>query len=124
MLADKNHKKNVLERKNMFATHFFSHHEQPNWDISEKEVKVVYPGPAHSEDNLAVYLPDPKILFGGCMVRALDFDIGNTKDANLKTYESSLKKLQELNFKIIIPGHGDIGGANLLEHSLKLVRKN
>lgn len=123
MLADKNHKKNVLDRKNMSATDFFDQHEQPSWGISDKEVKVVYPGPAHSEDNLAVYLPDQKILFGGCMVRALEFDIGNTKDANLQTYESSLLNLQKLQAKIIIPGHGKIGGTDLLDHSLKLVQK-
>lgn len=123
MLKNKKHKANTLKRKNVDATHFFDQSEQPHWNLNDSEVKVFYPGPAHSEDNLVVFLPEQKILFGGCMVRALEFDIGNTKDANLKTYEASLKKLFKLDPKIIIPGHGTVGGTELLNHSVKMVQE-
>ncbi len=124
MIKDKKHRKHVLQRKNMFATHFFDHTEKPKWNFEGLEIEIIYPGPAHSDDNLVVYLPEHKILFGGCMVRALDFNIGNTQDANLSDYESSIKQLFKLQIEKIIPGHGDVGGVDLLEHTLKLIRNN
>ena len=123
MLKDEDHKRNTLERKNVFADHLFDHSKPPEWGIDQNEVKVFYPGPAHSVDNIVVLLSEQKILFGGCMVRALEFDIGNTKDANLKTYEASLKNVSKLKPETIIPGHGTVGGVELIDHSVKMVRE-
>ncbi|MGH7885156.1 MAG: MBL fold metallo-hydrolase [Thermodesulfobacteriota bacterium] len=35
------------------------------------KLQVFYPGPAHAMDNVMVWLPDDRILFGDCAVRAM-----------------------------------------------------
>ena len=46
--------------------------------------EIYYPGPSHSKDNLMVYFPDKKLLFGGCAVKSMNSkSLGFTGDADL-----------------------------------------
>ncbi len=44
--------------------------------FSEEQVQIIFPGAGHSPDNIVVYFPDRKLLFGGCLVIGWDA-IGN-----------------------------------------------
>nr|AIA17614.1 SPM_beta_lactamase [uncultured bacterium] len=119
-LPDKQQGQDLRETKNTFADHIFSAAAGLEWDLQGEKVIVYYPGPAHSPDNLVVYLPAKKILFGGCMVRALDYDLGNTQDGDLKNYRKSVLSLRRFPAEIVIPGHGRMGGMDLIEHTIQL----
>ena len=103
------------------ATHTF---ETTEFDLLENHIEVFYPGPGHSEDNLVVWLPKQKILFGGCLLRSLDWHSpGNLADANLDEWGNSILRLQH-NYRdihMVIPGHGEAGGDDLLRHTLFVV---
>ena len=40
--------------------------------VGKTEIFCYYPGGGHSTDNIAVWIPAEKILFAGCMVKALN----------------------------------------------------
>lgn len=82
-----------------------------------EEVRVMFPGPAHSPDNLWVYFPARRTLFGGCMIRATRA-IGNTSDADVGHWAEGVRKAFALSPRVVIPGHGAIGGPELLEVTL------
>lgn len=87
-------------------------------------VEIYYPGPGHTADNLMVWLPASKILFGGCAVRPADsHSLGNTLDADLKQWPESIRRVIERypDAKMVIPSHGAPGGVELLNHTLKLL---
>ena len=89
---------------------------------------LYYPGETHSPDNITVYYPDQKILFGGCMIKEWSaVNLGNTDDANLEQWPASIEKLQarydETNVKIVVPGHGKTGDIRLLEKTLSLLNQ-
>lgn len=84
-------------------------------------VRVVYPGPAHSPDNVVVHFPERGVLFGGCMIKA-GRSIGNTADADLSNWESAVRSLEPLAPRIVVPGHGPVGGAELLQNTIEVVR--
>jgi len=95
--------------------------ETPSGDI-----ELFAPGPGHAPDNIVVYLPEPKILFGGCFVKGPEAKtLGNIADANLARWPASLQRVVGLygGAKVVVPGHGDLGGPELLTHTLKLVKK-
>ncbi|MBN1120001.1 MAG: MBL fold metallo-hydrolase [Anaerolineae bacterium] len=69
-------------------------------------VRVYYPGPTHTLDNVVVYFPDRHLLFGGCMVSGWG-GIGSTDDADLDAWPVSLKSLEQFDADLAIPGHGD-----------------
>lgn len=89
-------------------------------------VGCFYFGPGHSTDNLVVFFPQINVLFGGCLVKAMQSqNLGNLSDANPKQWEVSIKKVQNRfpNTNLIIPGHGAAGGMQLLDHTLMLIQE-
>lgn len=96
----------------------------PGASIHVDSVEVLYPGPAHSPDNLMVWLPEQKVLFGGCAVRAMSWgSLGNTDDADLTPWPGAIRRVlaRYPNAAIVVPGHGDVGGSELLDHTLRLL---
>lgn len=89
---------------------------------------LYYPGETHSPDNIAVYSPKRKVLFGGCMVKERSStNLGNTDDANLEQWPVSMERLMakynETNVSLVVPGHGKAGDISLLQKTLDLARK-
>lgn len=88
-------------------------------------IRMYFPGEGHTVDAMCAYLPDQKILFGGCSVKALsNRGLGNTADANVAAWPASLQKLK-LTFadaELVIPGHGKSGGLDLIDHTLSLFK--
>lgn len=82
-----------------------------------------YLGPGHTEDNMVVYIPKEKILFAGCMAKALDWkSLGFTGDANVPEWPNTLRKVITAfpDAEVVIPGHGAPGGLNIIQHTLTL----
>lgn len=87
-------------------------------------IEIYYPGEGHSPDNIVVWLPDTRILFGGCLIKSLESKtLGNLSDANLDSWPGSLKKLLDRypDMEVVVPGHGDWGKRELIYHSLRLL---
>lgn len=98
---------------------------QPGSRVDLRGLQIGYPGPGHAPDNLVVWLPERRVLFGGCLLRAAAArSAGNTAHADLDSWEQALGRLRESypNAEIVVPGHGDPGGVELIEHSRELVR--
>ncbi len=96
--------------------------------ISSGDDKIVlkYLGGGHTEDNIFVWLPNEKILFAGCPVKALGWNsLGFTGDANLEEWPKTLIKAaaEFKDAKIVVPGHGEPAGLDLIEHTLGLLKK-
>lgn len=92
--------------------------------LGRTEIFCYYPGGGHSSDNIVVWLPSEKILFGGCLLKdAQTNSLGNLSDAVVEewpgTVERVLKKFPEA--EIVIPGHGNIGGLEIVEHTRDLL---
>jgi len=86
-------------------------------------LEVYYPGPSHSKDNLIVYFPDKKLLFGGCAVKSIQSkNLGFTGDAVMSEWPKSLKRvLNRYNdVMLLVPGHGEVGGLELITHTLEM----
>lgn len=96
------------------------------FDFNGVQIDCQYFGAGHSFDNITVWFPGNKILFGGCLVKSMDSKgLGNLSDAIVSDWDITIKKVMKRYsvIKIVIPGHGDIGGTELLTHTLELVEK-
>jgi len=96
------------------------------FDFNGEQIECRYFGAGHSFDNITVWIPSEKILFGGCLIKSIDSNgLGNLSDAVVDdwgmTVEKVLKEYPEI--KTVIPGHGDFGGIELLTHTIELVDK-
>ena len=89
-------------------------------NLNDHKVYCYYFGGAHSADNIVIWIPSDEILFGGCMIRDINSTgLGNTSDAKVEEWLPTIEKVivNFPNAKIVIPGHGQIGGIELLEHT-------
>ncbi len=88
------------------------------------EVECRFFGGGHSFDNITVWLPKQCILFGGCLVKsAQSRGLGDLADAVINDWIPTIQKVQYAypEVETVIPGHGNIGGADLLDHTISLV---
>lgn len=98
---------------------------EPVIQVGDTVIETFYPGEGHSKDNITVWLPKYKILFGGCLIKSEDSkDLGSITDANIEQWPKSVKNVFDKykeDAETVIPGHGKWGGINLIEHTLKLL---
>lgn len=87
---------------------------------------IKYFGQGHTKDNVVGYFPNENILFGGCLIKELDATKGYLGDANVSEWSNTVEKVKQQypNIKIVIPGHGEIGGKDLLDYTIKLFKSN
>ncbi len=94
--------------------------------LGDKVIDCLYPGAAHSKDNIVVWIPSEQILFAGCMVKSMDArNLGNMADGDPVAYPKTIDRVIDKfpNAKIVIPGHGQCGGLELLQHTKELTEK-
>jgi len=103
------------------ATHTIDSDKPFTLTFGGEEILVIYPGRAHSPDNVVIHFPARAILFGGCMIKS-GRAIGNTLDADLGSWEAAVRSLEGLGARVIVPGHGPVGGAELLQNTIEVVR--
>jgi metallo-beta-lactamase class B len=85
-----------------------------------------YFGAAHTTDNIVTWVPSENVLFPGCMVKELKAkNLGNIEDADLVQWPATLARIQKQFYdaKIVVPGHGDYGGLDLIQHTVDLLKK-
>ncbi|MCE9597948.1 MAG: MBL fold metallo-hydrolase [Spirochaetia bacterium] len=66
-------------------------------------VKIFFPGPASTEDNLFVYFPEEKILYGGDAISDPAYFLDPISG---KEYRQTLQKALGLPFTTVVSGHG------------------
>jgi metallo-beta-lactamase class B len=94
--------------------------------LDPRGFEIFYPGPGHAADNVVVWLPGARVLFGGCLVKAADAaDLGAVGDADLERWPEALRAVAERypEAAIVVPGHGAAGDRAALDRTLDLLRE-
>jgi cyclase len=88
--------------------------------IGDIQVHLLHLGVAHTAGDIAVWLPESRVLYAGDIVfnRVTPFLL----DGSLRTYNDVLDDLRNLNPRRIVPGHGDPAGTELLDNMQDYLR--
>jgi glyoxylase-like metal-dependent hydrolase (beta-lactamase superfamily II) len=83
------------------------------FDDGKHRVELLHFGVAHTHGDGWAWLPKEKILFSGdaCVNGAYNF----MGDGNSEQWIKTLEAAKKLGAKVVCPGHGTIGGPELLE---------
>lgn len=92
--------------------------------VGDENVLVKFFGEGHTKDNVVSYFPSEKILFGGCLIKAVGASKGYLGDANVLEWSNTVESVKKEypNAKIIIPGHGPFGNTRLLDYTITLFK--
>lgn len=77
-------------------------------DLDGSPVKLAYAGPAHTDSDVIVHLPDDGIVFTGDVLFRLCSPIG--WEGTYARWIESLDYIISLNPKVVVPGHGPLCG--------------
>ncbi len=92
-------------------------------DFALAGLEIFHPGAGHTRDNLVVYVPSARVLFGGCLVRpGAATDLGNTADGDVAHWADAVRAVVARfpDARIVVPSHGAAGGPELLAHTIAL----
>jgi len=90
--------------------------------VGNKKVYAKFFGEGHTADNIIGYYPNDEILFGGCLIKQLGAKKGNLADANTSKWSKTVQKvkIKYPQIKTVIPGHGEPGGIDLFDYTIRL----
>ncbi|GLH73482.1 beta-lactamase [Geothrix limicola] len=108
------------------------HRQAPRRSLGPEETRklcgiplqTLFPGAGHTPDNLVVWLPSVKVLFGGCLIKeAASTGLGNLADADPVSWKRAVALVQARypEARWVVPGHGAPGGQDLLAHTRGLL---
>jgi catechol 2,3-dioxygenase-like lactoylglutathione lyase family enzyme len=75
-------------------------------------------------DNIVVWVPDQKVLFGGCLIKSAGArTMGYIGEADLDAWPATLATVEARfgDAAWIVPGHGSPGGVETLRHTAALI---
>jgi metallo-beta-lactamase class B len=87
------------------------------------DIDIFYPGEAHTNDNVVVWLPKYDILFGDMIFAADQQNPGIIDEANIKEWPNTMKTLMDKypEAETVIPGHKGWGDYQLLPHTWEVI---
>lgn len=91
------------------------------------DFEALYPGGGHTKDNIIVWLPEQKVLYAACFAKSLSSKgPGYIADADMEAWPTSIDKVLARfpDAEIVVPGHGESGGLELLHHTKMLVEEH
>lgn len=95
--------------------------------VGNVAVECRFLGAGHTTDNIVVWFPEEKVLFGGCLVKDLKSQtLGYIKDADMKAWPVTIQKVIDKfpDAALVFPGHFESGGKELLYHTLELTNQH
>lgn len=98
--------------------------ETIKWNVGAKFATATFLGEGHTKDNVVGYFPSDNVLFGGCLIKEMQATKGFLGDANVKDWSATVRKVKQAfpSVKLVIPGHGQIGGQELLDYTINLFK--
>jgi glyoxylase-like metal-dependent hydrolase (beta-lactamase superfamily II) len=78
-------------------------------DLGGKHVELIYTGKNHSDNSLVVLLPQHKILFAVDFIPVETMAYRTMRSDFPDDWIESLKRVEQLEFETLVPGHGKIG---------------
>ena len=116
---------NIAKEKNLSVPQY-SFTDSLSINFQNIPVECYYFGGAHTIDVIEVWLPTEDILFAGDVLKDINSkSLGNIADADIKAWPVTVTKIAKRfpKVKTVIPGHGNMGGTDLIDHTLKLLEK-
>lgn len=82
-------------------------------------------GEGHTRDNVVAYVPSDRVLFGGCLIKELGANEGYLGDANTGAWSETVARVKSTFSEVqtVIPGHGKIGNAELLDYTIRMFKE-
>lgn len=78
-------------------------------ELGGKRIELIYTGRNHSDNSLVVLIPQDRLLFAVDFIPVETIAYRALPDGYPDDWIESLKRVEQLDFDVLVPGHGKIG---------------
>lgn len=91
--------------------------ERMSISLGGKSVELIYVGLSHSDNMIVMHFPAERALFAVDFISVKRLPYMNLSDAYFPEWIDAVKKVEAMEFDILVPGHGPLGTkADVTEH--------
>ncbi|BCW42811.1 hypothetical protein StoSoilB3_43460 (plasmid) [Arthrobacter sp. StoSoilB3] len=88
--------------------------DQLTLHVGSIQMDLIHVGPAHTRNDVIVWLPETKVLFAGDVLFSAATPI--LTDGSVSGSVAALDLMASLRPKVIVPGHGELTDSSEIEH--------
>jgi glyoxylase-like metal-dependent hydrolase (beta-lactamase superfamily II) len=116
-----------LSRAGGYKLAEFRFQKDTTFTVGGRSFTAFYPGEGHTRDNIVVWFPEARVLYGGCLVKSTEAtDLGNVAEANVAAWPATMQNLRRKfpRPRYVIPGHQNWASTESLRHTVKLLQRH
>jgi len=109
VVAHENAKSAIVNEKRPTAVPQVTFSDRLSLDLGGTVVELSYTGRNHSDNSIVMRFPKERILFAVDFIPVASVAFRDFPDAYVEDWIESLKRVEQLDFDILAPGHGPLG---------------
>jgi len=110
VIAHENAKAVILGERRPTAVPDLTFSDRLTVELGGKKVELIHLGKNHSDNSIVMRFPDERALFAVDFITVKGLPFRDFPDAYIDEWIESLRKAEALDFDILAPGHGELGG--------------
>jgi glyoxylase-like metal-dependent hydrolase (beta-lactamase superfamily II) len=110
VIAHERAKEVILNQRRPTAVPDLTFSDRLTVELGGKKVELLYLGKNHSDNSIVMRFPDEKVLFAVDFIPVKSLPFRDFPDAYIPEWIESLRKAEGLDFDVLAPGHGELGG--------------
>lgn len=110
IVAHDNARRTIVEAKRPTALPDITFDETMTLHLGGQKVELRYVGRNHSDNMIVMHFPAQRALFAVDFIPVKTLAYRDFPDAWLPDWIDSLKRVEAIDFDILLPGHGPVGG--------------
>lgn len=121
VVAHENAKATILSEGRPTAVPDLTFSDQMTLELGGKTVELMYLGRSHSDNMIVMHFPEERALFTVDFVSVKRLPYKTLSDAYFPDWIEAVEKVGEIDFDILVPGHGPVGAkADAADHGAYL----
>lgn len=77
--------------------------------LGGQQVELIYPGRSHSDNLIVIHFPAQRAVFTVDFITVRRLPYRNLSDAYFPDWIDAIKAVEQIDFDILVPGHGETG---------------
>ncbi len=109
VVAHEKAKATILGEKRPTAVPDVTFSDKMTIELGGKTVDLLYLGPSHSDNLIAMHFPEERALFTVDFISVKRLPYMNLSDSYFPDWIETIRRVEALDFDILVPGHGPLG---------------
>jgi glyoxylase-like metal-dependent hydrolase (beta-lactamase superfamily II) len=109
VVAHENAKAAIVGEKRPTAVPQLTFSDRMTIELGGRVVELLYVGRNHSDNSLVMHLPKERLIFAVDFIPVEAVAFRDFPDAYIEDWIESLKRVEALDFDILVPSHGPLG---------------